>query len=67
MKVIYKWEHSCLKVHLLGILQGFGLILDGVIILGTFGQYASGFTLAAARKRAYAHIQRLKSLKESKQ
>lgn len=60
MSVIYRWKHSCAKQHILGILQGFAEIADGIVMLATLGFYASNFEGIVARKRAGEYIKELK-------
>ena len=58
-----RWKHPDAKSHLMGILQGFAEILDGVVTVGSLGFYASGFEMQVARMRTEGFFKRTK-LKE---
>lgn len=58
--IIYRWKHPSVSAHLLGILQGFGEIADGLVTLCSLGSFASGFEMRVARLRAGQHIKKLK-------
>ena len=60
---VFKFKHSCWKVHILGYIQGFGCLLDGLVIILSLGFFASGFGVAASRLRAGAYIQNLNKLR----
>jgi len=46
--IISRWKHPTLKSHLLGMLQGFALVVDGLITLLTLGSCTSFFGLRVA-------------------
>ena len=58
--IIYRWKHSSIKMHAIGILQGFAEIEDGIVTVISFATLASGFEMAVARKRAFVHLQEVK-------
>lgn len=60
---IYRWKHQNLKQHLLGFLQGFAEIADGLVTLLSLGFYASNFEMTLSRYRCYSSIQDRKKAK----
>lgn len=58
----YRWKHPSKTAHLLGWLQGFAELADGLVTLLTFATYSSGFEMAVAVKRAkYHHVKQSKA------
>ena len=58
--IIRRWKHATAKQHMFGILQGFAEIADGLVTVGSFGFFASGFEMAVARRRSLSHLQGIK-------
>ena len=50
--MIHRWRHGNIKHQLWGIVVGFSEILDGLVIVLTFGYFGSGFSNLAAYKRS---------------
>lgn len=49
---IYRWPHAHWQLRLLGVVQGFADMLDGLIVVGTLGFFAGGFGIQTAVYRA---------------
>jgi hypothetical protein len=58
--MIYRWKHPNTTAHLLGILQGFCEIADGLITICSLGFFSSGFEMCVARLRAKTYLQQQK-------
>ena len=56
--MIQRWRHPTLTAHLLGILQGFAELADGLVTLGSLGFLCSSFELQVARHRARENLLR---------
>lgn len=46
--IICRWKHPTTKSHLLGVLQGFALVVDGLLTILTLGMCTSFFGLRVA-------------------
>lgn len=46
--IIARWKHPTTKSHLLGVLQGFALVVDGLLTVLTLGSCTSFFGLRVA-------------------
>lgn len=57
---IVRWGHSNFEQHLLGILQGFGELLDGVVTVVSLGFFCSNFEGVVSWFRAKRYIAFLK-------
>lgn len=57
---IYRWKHANYKQHLLGLVQGFAELLDGIITIISLGFFASNFEMTIAKYRALYFIKGLK-------
>ena len=47
-----QFKHCCLRVHLLGIVQGLAQVIDGIVIVLSLGFLSSGFTTYMAKVKA---------------
>ena len=56
--MIYKWKHPHWKCHVIGFVQGFAELADGLVTVCSLGFYASGFEMAVASYRAKQFHQR---------
>ena len=45
-------KHCCLRVHLLGIMQGLAQVIDGIVIVLSLGFLSSGFATYIAKVKA---------------
>ena len=61
--MIHRWKHVNKTLHLLGFLQGFGELLDGVVTIGSLGFLMSNFELSISRYRAKISIRQMKRIK----
>lgn len=57
---IVRWGHANIELHLLGILQGFGELLDGIVTITSLGFLCSNFEGTISWFRAYRYIAFLK-------
>ena len=55
--MISRWKHPTIEAHLLGIVQGFGEIADGVVTICSLGFLMSGFEMAVARFRSKRYFE----------
>lgn len=58
--MIRRWKHPNKTLHLLGFIQGFGELLDGVVTILSLGFLMSNFELRVSRYRAKISIQQMK-------
>jgi hypothetical protein len=58
-----RWLHPDKIAHLMGVVQGFAEILDGIVTVSTLGFYASGFEMWVARERTKGFFKRSKAKK----
>ena len=58
------WKHPTKLCHLLGIVQGFAEILDGLITICSLGFLASGFELKVAGYRSKSYFEQLKKQRD---
>ena len=56
--MIYRWKHPTWKCHVIGFMQGFAELADGLVTLCSLGFYGSGFEMAVASYRAKQFYQR---------
>lgn len=49
---IYRWKHSTIESHLLGVLQGIAEITDGLVTVCSLGFLCSNFDLTVSAFRA---------------
>lgn len=62
-EMIHRWRHPSLACHLLGIVQGFAEIADGIVTISTLGFFGSGFEMRVARYRSLYHFRNSRSKK----
>lgn len=63
---ITRWKHANARVHLFGLLQGVGGLLDGLVMVFSLGFFMSNFAITAACYRAGAHISGLERSRNAK-
>jgi hypothetical protein len=54
--MISRWKHANKTQHLLGWLQGFGELADGIVTVLSFGFFISRFEMTLCCWRAKLHI-----------
>ena len=59
--MIQRWKHPTIASHLIGVLQGFAEIADGLVTVGSLGFYMSGFEMRVASYRTLKHMRSLKA------
>jgi hypothetical protein len=64
---IYRWKHLNWQMHLLGILQGFAELADGIVTVGSLGFFGSRFELDASCYRARKSFDIAKKIRENKE
>jgi len=57
---ISRWKHPTLKSHLLGVVQGFADLTDGIVTVCSLGFLCSDFEMRVACFRARTLVQALK-------
>lgn len=57
---VERWRHPDWKSHLLGFVQGFAEIADGLVTLLSFGFLMSNFEMQVACFRTKIHFETLK-------
>lgn len=57
--MIYRRKHPTIKCHILGILQGFAEIADGLVTICSLGFYGSGFETKVAFYRSKSYFQEM--------
>jgi hypothetical protein len=55
--LISRWKHPTLKSHLLGIVQGFSTLADGIVTVCSLGFFYSDFEMRLACFIAHSTMQ----------
>jgi hypothetical protein len=61
---IIRWKHQNMKMHIMGWVQGFMELLDGIVTVISFGTLASNFERNWSSYRAKSHINQIKKERE---
>lgn len=63
---ISRWVHPSWRTHALGLLQGFGELLDGIVSIGSLGFFMSNIELTIASYRTKIHLDEMKKARDAK-
>lgn len=58
---ILRWQHPSVETHLLGVLQGFAELADGLVTVLSLGFLMSNFEMSVAFYRGKYHLNRIKN------